>query len=141
MSTGLPVRCTGITARVRGVIASARRAGSIRYSALTSTKTGVAPVITMAPAVATKLLGAVITSSPGPDPEGPQGEEERVGARVEAERVGRAAHPGEAPLELGHLGPEDELAALELVHHPRDDRPVLELAGQIHVLDVHGGFI
>src|SRR5215470_2010510 len=67
-SAGLPVRCTGMIARVRGVMASASREGSIRYSALTSTNTGVAPVITMAPAVATKLLGTVITSSPAPTP-------------------------------------------------------------------------
>ncbi len=35
---------------------------------MTSTNTGVAPAITIAPAVATKLLGTVMTSSPGPTP-------------------------------------------------------------------------
>ena len=68
MSAGLPQRCTGTIARVRGVIAAPSRAGSIECCESTSTKTGRAPVATMAPSVAMKVLGAVITSSRGRTP-------------------------------------------------------------------------
>ena len=42
--------------------------GSITSPSSLSTKTGVAPVITIAPTVATKVIVVVITSSPGPIP-------------------------------------------------------------------------
>src|SRR5208283_945865 len=56
-------------ARVRGVIAASILAGSrLPVSGSTSTKTGVAPACRMAVAVAIKVIGVVMTSSPGPMP-------------------------------------------------------------------------
>ena len=49
-------------------IAASIRSTSMVYSSLLSTNTGVAPTITIAPTVAMKVLGVVITSSPGPIP-------------------------------------------------------------------------
>ena len=73
-----------------------------------------------------------------PDAQGLEGEEDRVRARVEPQREGRAAQGGEAGLELCDLRPEDELAALELLGDPGEHRPVLELAGEVHVPDANG---
>src|SRR5438105_12012848 len=67
-SAGLPCRCTGTMALVRGVIARSTRAGSRFSDESTSLKTGRAPAWTMALAVAMKVNGLVMTSSPGPTP-------------------------------------------------------------------------
>ena len=56
-----------MTARVRLVIArSTWRASMLPVSGSTSTNTGVAPACRMALAVAMKVIGVVMTSSPGP---------------------------------------------------------------------------
>ena len=69
MSAACPYRCTGRMARVRGVMAASRRAGSmVQVRGSTSTNTGVAPTALIASAVAMKVLGTVITSSPSPTP-------------------------------------------------------------------------
>ena len=70
MSTGRPAKCTGMMARVRGVIAASTCSRSmLRESRPTSTNTGRAPTRMMTFAVATKLSAGVITSSPGPMPQ------------------------------------------------------------------------
>ena len=70
MSTGRPAKCTGMMARVRGVIAASTCSRSmLRESSPTSTNTGRAPTRTMTFAVATKLSAGVMTSSPGPMPQ------------------------------------------------------------------------
>ena len=63
---GLPAKCTGIIAFVRGVIAASMFFGSIFRSSATSTKTGVAPTKAILDAEATNEFGAVMTSSPAP---------------------------------------------------------------------------
>ncbi len=69
MSHGWPKRCTGMIAFVLGVIAPAILSASMRaVSSRTSTSTGFAPVMAIASAVAMKVLGTVMTSSPGPMP-------------------------------------------------------------------------
>src|SRR5256886_15483610 len=56
-----------MTARVRGAIAAAMRAGSIvSVSGSTSTSTGRAPTCSMTLTVAAHVSGVVLTSSPGP---------------------------------------------------------------------------
>jgi hypothetical protein len=70
MSTGIPAKCTGMMARVRGVMASSTCARSrLRESRPTSTNTGRAPTRTITFAVATKLSAGVMTSAPGPIPQ------------------------------------------------------------------------
>ena len=61
---GRPVKCTGTTARVRGVMASSSLCGSIFPSSPMSTKTGFAPASAMDEADAMNEFGAVMTSSP-----------------------------------------------------------------------------
>ena len=68
MSHTRPLRCTGITARVRGVIARSRQAMSMLKSFPTSTSTGDAPAWTTAEIVATNVWPTVTTSSPEPMP-------------------------------------------------------------------------
>ena len=69
MAQGRPNRCTGSTARVRAVTARSAKSGSrFMLSSSTSTNTGSAPTWLMASAVAKKVNGVVITSSPGPMP-------------------------------------------------------------------------
>ena len=60
-----PVKCTGTIARVLAVITDSTRVTSMQKFSLQSTKTGIAPISAMAPTVATNVLAAVITSSPG----------------------------------------------------------------------------
>ena len=55
-------------ALVRGVTAASIFSGSMTYSSLQSTKTGLAPAAAIAPAVAMNVLVMVMTSSPGPTP-------------------------------------------------------------------------
>jgi hypothetical protein len=64
-----PYRDTGMMARVRAVIFSSISPGAIlQVTGSMSTNTGVAPSSTMASAVAMKVKGVVITSSPRPTP-------------------------------------------------------------------------
>jgi hypothetical protein len=70
MSTGSPAKCTGMMARVRGVMAASTASRSmLRESSPTSTNTGRAPTRTITFAVATKLIAGVMTSSPAPIPQ------------------------------------------------------------------------
>ena len=68
MSQGNPPICTGTIARVRGVMRSATESGSILPSAPTSANTGVAPTCRIVFTVEQKVMGVVMTSSPGPIP-------------------------------------------------------------------------
>src|SRR5688572_2945566 len=67
MSADCPYKCTGSSARVRGVIAASTcRGSSVSRSGSTSVKTGRAPAIITASAEYAAESGGVITSSPGP---------------------------------------------------------------------------
>ena len=69
MSAHWPYRCTGTISFVLGVIAASISFGSMHLVwGSQSTKTTVAPTIQAASAVAKKVLGCVMTSSPGPMP-------------------------------------------------------------------------
>ena len=59
---------TGMMAFVRGVISALDSAGSILQVGPMSAKTGVAPRCMITLAVAEKVSGVVMTSSPGPMP-------------------------------------------------------------------------
>lgn len=64
-----PAKCTGSSARVRGVRAASTWLGSRFMVCLsTSAKTGVAPACTIVFTVAQNVRGVVTTSSPGPTP-------------------------------------------------------------------------
>ena len=70
-------------ARVRGVIAASISAASmLQVSGSMSTNTGVAPSSTIISAVAAKVNGVVMTSSPGLDAERHQRDQQRLGARL-----------------------------------------------------------
>ena len=91
MSTVEPMRCTGITARVRGPIAASTRSAVIRcVSGSTSTSRGVAPARLTASAVAMNEFVGTMTSSPGPMLERAQREHERLGAGGDADGVRRS---------------------------------------------------
>src|SRR5262245_55196873 len=67
MSAECPYRWTGMIALVREVILAAIWLAAMLYvTGSMSTKTGVAPRRVMAPTVAKKVYGVVMTSSPGP---------------------------------------------------------------------------
>ena len=69
MRAGWPKMWTGMTAFVASVMAASTFSGSrLKSNGSTSTKTGVAPHARMLVAVAMKLNGVVMTSSPGPTP-------------------------------------------------------------------------
>ena len=68
--TGSPAKCTGMMARVRGVMAdSARSRSMLRVTGSTSTRTGRAPTRRTTFALAAKVMAGTITSSPGPMPQ------------------------------------------------------------------------
>ena len=71
-----------------------------RSESRTSTKTGRAPQWTITFAVAGHVIGVVITSSPGPDTGGEQGEVHGGRPRRERDPVLRPDVLGEAALEL-----------------------------------------
>ena len=66
ISTIYPVKCTGTIAFVFLVIAFSIKFTFMQNVLSQSTKTGFAPISVIAPTVATKVLAAVITSSPLP---------------------------------------------------------------------------
>ena len=69
MSHIRPAKCTGIMARVRGVIAASTAArDKFIVPGSQSASTGVAPLCRIAFTVAQNVSGVVITSSPGPRP-------------------------------------------------------------------------
>ena len=81
MSAHWPYRLTGMIARVRGVIAaSICDASMLQVSGSMSTNTGFAPSSTIISAVAAKVNGVVITSSPGFRSERHQRDQQRLGA-------------------------------------------------------------
>ena len=86
-----------------------------------STKTGLAPVRAMAPAVAKKVYGVVITSSPGPMSLGHQADQQGVAAGGNGDGVGAAAVRGQLGLAVGHGRAEDALLALQHGVHRRAD--------------------
>ncbi len=66
MWQGLPPRCTGMMARVRGVMRRSTSAGSrLNVSRSTSAKTGMAFWARMGITVPMSVMGAVMISSPG----------------------------------------------------------------------------
>ena len=69
MSHACPAKWTGRTAFVRGVMLfSSARASRLSVSGSQSTNVGRAPMCSTTAAVAVKVMGLVITSSPGPTP-------------------------------------------------------------------------
>src|SRR5437763_9269959 len=69
MSAGWPYSDTGMMARVRDVIFASISSGAmLQVTGSMSTNTGVAPSRTMTSAVAMKVNGVVMTSSPGLSP-------------------------------------------------------------------------
>ena len=69
MSLGIPAKWTGMTAFVFFVTAASSLSGSIlRVFLSISASTGFAPTNIIALTVAAKVIGVVITSSPGPMP-------------------------------------------------------------------------
>ncbi len=80
-----PYRCTGITTRVRLLIAASTwRASMLPVSGSTSTSRTFAPACRTALAVATNVIGVVMTSSSGPRPSAVS---ERNSALVQLETV------------------------------------------------------
>ena len=65
---GVPHRCTGRMAFVRGEILASISSGSSVIELSTSEKIGTAPSRMTAPGVATNVTGGILTSSPGPTP-------------------------------------------------------------------------
>ena len=82
-----------------------------------STKTGVPPALWIAPAVAKKVNGVVMTSSPGLQIQRPERQQQRIGPAGAADGVPGVREPGDFGLELRHLGPHDEPLALDDGHH------------------------
>src|SRR5262245_46153359 len=117
--------CTGITARVWGVIFSSMRATSMfPVPDSASTKTGVAPHWVTAPGVATIVNVGTMTSSRGRTPSvRPEGEEQRGASGIDGDRM-----PHAEPLRE-HL--------LEQLHRRRDRGQPVVLQGFCHVRDLH----
>ena len=78
-----------------------------------STKTGLAPVRAMAPAVAKNVYGVVITSSPGADALGHQAHQQGVAAGGDRDGMRAAAVGRQLRFALGHRGTEDALLAFQ----------------------------
>ena len=85
----------------------------LQVSGSTSTKTGVAPSSTIISAVATKVKGVVITSSPGFDAERHQAISSASVPRGDGDAVVGAGIGGEPLLQLGDLRAHDVLAVVE----------------------------
>ena len=88
------------------------------------------------PAVAKKVYGVVITSSPGPMSRAISGSKRRVGARRTADTACGAAVVGHLGLEPGDLRPEHEHLALEDL---ADDRLDLVADRLVLRLEIQGG--
>ena len=138
MSADWPYRCTGMIALIRPPVArliSCRRSDThcssmkactaagdrLKVSGSMSQNTGRAPTRAIVPAVAKKVNGEVITSSPGADPEGHQREQQRIGAGGHADAGRRAAVLRDFRFERAHVLAEDEVLtgahALDDRHH------------------------
>ena len=86
-----------------------------------STNTGVAPTLWIVPAVAKKVNGVVITSSPRPTSSARMREQDRVGAVRAADGVPRVRQLGDRRFELRHGVAEDEGLRVDDLHHRGDD--------------------
>ena len=79
----------------------------------TSTRTGVAPVAMIAATVASAVCETVMTSSPCADAERAQGEDQRVGAAADTDRMGDSAIIGKCTLEIFDFAAKHIGAAVE----------------------------
>ena len=90
------------------------RAGSrLQVAGSMSAKTGVAPACTITLAVAQNVSGVVMTSSPGPTPDGEQRQVQGRGAGIDGHRVRRAGVVGEPALERRHARAGGQPAGFE----------------------------
>ena len=106
-----PAKCTGMIARVRGVMAASSACGSmLRVSSSTSTNTGFAPTRITTLALAANVIAGTITSSPGPDAAGLQRDLQRRGGGGERAHDAPAEIVGQSALELLHLRPAGDPA-------------------------------
>ena len=111
----------GDDARVRGVIAASIAAGAmLNVAGSMSTNTGVPPALWMAPAVAKKVKGVVMTSSPRLQIQRLEREQQRVRAAGAGNGVLRSRERGDGGLELPDFGAHDEGLALDHGHHGRE---------------------
>ena len=85
----------------------------LQVSGSTSTNTGFAPSSTIISAVATKVNGVVITSSPGLTPSAISAISSASVPLATRDAVLRAGVGGEPAFELGDLRAHDELAVVE----------------------------
>ena len=116
-----PNRCTATMARVRGVTAASTAAGSmLNVAGSMSTNTGVPPALWMAPAVAKKVKGVVITSSPGWRSSALSGSSRASVPLAQAIGVPGVRERGHGGLELPDLGAHDEGLALDHGHDGRE---------------------
>jgi hypothetical protein len=90
---------------VRGVIAaSISEASMLQVSGSMSTKTGTQPASTIISAVAAKVNGVVMTSSPAAA-RAPSGDQQRLGAAGHRDAVAAASEGGQRLLEFVTSGP------------------------------------
>ncbi len=86
-----------------------------------SQNTGRAPVRAMVPAVAKKVKGEVMTSSPGPYAQRHQGEQQRIGAGGHPDTGRGPAIAGNFLLQIAHVLAENEmLTGADLVDDGHD---------------------
>ena len=78
-----------------------------------SMKMGRAPTRQMAPAVAKKVNGVVMTSSPPTDAQPHERREQRIGPAGHADRVTAPAQPGDRGFKLAHRRAAHELLTVE----------------------------
>ena len=87
-----------------------------------STNTGVPPVLWMVPAVAKKVNGVVMTSSPGCRSSALSGSSSASVPLAQAMACLVLGQPGDLGLELRHLGAHDEALAFDDRHDRRRGR-------------------
>src|SRR5215471_2776495 len=119
MLQGSPARWTGMIARVRGESRFSICSGSMLPSLPISARIGDAPTCKMLCTVAQKVIGVVITSSPGPTPRA-QRQMESGGGRVYGSGVRRIDIFGEIALEAGRAGAGCEPPRPQCVDHLLD---------------------
>src|SRR4030095_13287230 len=103
-----------MTAFVRDVHAAAAARGSrLKLAGSMSARTGRAPSRAIAPAVAKNENGVLSPSFTAPHPARHERDQERVGARRDADDVRGARGLGELALERFHVGTHDEVAGVD----------------------------
>ena len=108
-------------ARVRGVMAASTAPGAmLNVAGSMSTNTGVPPALWMAPAVAKKVNGVVITSSPGWRSSALSGSSRASVPLAQPMACLVWESRGHGGLELRHLGAHDEALALDHRHDGRE---------------------